>query len=229
MVRRGPLAAPTATEQLEYLFTRVPKKDSRKDFEKHALEHVLSYQRRIHTIKRHFLQRGKRTPLGITQDYWDRTEAQQRGSLHAHILAWFRKRQRPHGWQKLPAIPSKSKRKGADAKQRAVTDRVAPLKDDEYQEDSIYQLNEIARISGEMPRADVRSSTTAKWGGFDCGSLRVAGLARSVLIKLNYHHVCTPAYCLLNRSCCRFFFPWSNVLKSDIRLIIRSVCFPWPL
>ncbi len=33
-------------------------------------------------------------------------------------------------------------------------------------------------------------------------------LRRSVLIKLNYLHVCTPAYCLLNRATCRFFFPW---------------------
>ncbi len=33
-------------------------------------------------------------------------------------------------------------------------------------------------------------------------------LRRSVLIKLNYLHVCTPAYCLLHRATCRFFFPW---------------------
>ena len=39
-------------------------------------------------------------------------------------------------------------------------------------------------------------------------TLRIAGLCRSVLVKLNYHHVCTPAYCLLNRASCRFFFPW---------------------
>ena len=35
---------------------------------------------------------------------------------------------------------------------------------------------------GEMPRADVTSGD-AKFGGYDCESLRVAGLARSVLVR----------------------------------------------
>ena len=74
VVRRGPFAKPTETEQLEYLFTRVPKTDSRKDFEKHSLEHVLSFQRRVLKTKQAFLHRGHRTPLGIVEDYWDRTE-----------------------------------------------------------------------------------------------------------------------------------------------------------
>ena len=74
VVRRGPFAKPTETEQLEYLFTRVPKKDSRKDFEKHSLEHVLSFQRRVLHTKRVFMHRGQRTPLGIVEDYWDRTK-----------------------------------------------------------------------------------------------------------------------------------------------------------
>lgn len=107
----------------------------------------------------------------------------------------------------MSAIPAK--RKGADPKQRSLTDiALKPLPDDEFQEDSIYQLSEVARISGEMPRPNVASVDGVRWGGFDCETLRVAGLGRSVLIKLNYHHVCTPAYCLLNRSHCRFFFPW---------------------
>ncbi len=50
-VRRGPFAKPTALEQIEYLFTRVPAKESRKDFEKHPLEHVLSFQRRVLACK----------------------------------------------------------------------------------------------------------------------------------------------------------------------------------
>ena len=133
--------------------------------------------------------------------------AQQRGSLHAHILVWFQRRRRPTGWTQLPAIPAK--KKGADPRQRSLTDNaVNRLDAEDFQEDSIYQLSEIARISGEMPRPAVTNTAGLRWGGFDCGTLRIAGLCRSVLIKLNYHHVCTPAYCLLNRSSCRFFFPW---------------------
>ena len=133
--------------------------------------------------------------------------AQQRGSLHAHILVWFKRRRMPNGWTPLPAIPAK--KKGADPKQRSLTDNmVSRLDDAEFQEDSIYQLSEIARISGEMPRPNVANTDGQSWGGFDVGTLRIAGLCRSVLIKLNYHHVCTPAYCLLNRATCRFFFPW---------------------
>ena len=94
-VRRGPFAKPDATEQIEYLFTRVPRKDSRKDFDKNALEHVMSFQRRVLMAKKFFLRRGKQAPLGIIEDYWDRTEAQQRGSLHAHILCWFKRKRRP--------------------------------------------------------------------------------------------------------------------------------------
>ena len=128
---------------------------------------------------------------------------QQRGSLHSHILCWFKRRRRPRNWEPLPAIPAT--RKGAEPKQRPLTDRLTPLEADE--EDSVYQLSELARISAEMPRPDV-SSESVKWGGFDWDTLRIAGLARAVLIKLGYLHVCSPAYCLLNRATCRFFFPW---------------------
>ena len=68
MIRRGPFAKPTNSEQIEYLLTRVPKTDSRKHFEKHSLEHVLSFQRRVHAIKRLFLKRGKVSPLGVLED-----------------------------------------------------------------------------------------------------------------------------------------------------------------
>jgi hypothetical protein len=133
--------------------------------------------------------------------------AQQRGSLHAHILVWFKRRQKPRGWTQLPAIPAK--KKGADPRQRPITDTsIEPLDDHEFQEDSIYQLAEMGRISGEMPRPNVANADGIRWGGFDWATLRMAGLCRSVLIKLNYHHVCTPAYCMLNRSNCRFLFPW---------------------
>ena len=269
VIRRGPFAKPTNMEQIEYLFTRVPKTDSRKHFEKHSLEHVLSFQRRVHASKRFFLKRGKVTPLGILEDIganftwiiivvnttcvkagllgqnrsvniWGgaigcsdidlfvdlsfldglrralktnifarvRTrrpppQRQQRGSLHAHILCWFKRKRRPSNWEPIP--PLEAKREGAAPKQRPLTDSVTKLED--YQEDSVYQLSEVARVSAEMPRPDV-SSESVKWGGFDWDTLRIAGLARAVLIKLNYLHVCSPAYCLLNRATCRFFFPW---------------------
>ena len=60
-----------------------------------------------------------------------------------------------------------------------------------------------ARVSAEMPRPDVTSNTGGLWGGWDVETLRIGALARSILIKLNYCHVCTPNYCLRNRSSCR--------------------------
>ena len=136
MVRRGPFAKPTQIEQIEYLFTRVSKTDSRKDFGKCALEYVLSFQRRIQATKKHFLVRGKKTPLGIVEGYWDRTEAHQRGSLHSHTLSWFKRKLRPRNWVPLPTIPVT--RQGATAKQRSMTEKPLPkLTPDEFQEDSI--------------------------------------------------------------------------------------------
>ena len=110
----GPFAKPTRTEKLEHLLTRVPRADNRKKYELHALEHVLSFQRRNAHFKRTFLTRGKKSPLGVwsleasivcafravslrwsyarphaskvTRDFWDRTEAQQRGTLHSSKL-----------------------------------------------------------------------------------------------------------------------------------------------
>ena len=60
------------------------------DHENYALEHVLSYQRRVAMAKESFMRRGKKTLLGIFSDCWDRTEAQMRAALHAHILRVFR-------------------------------------------------------------------------------------------------------------------------------------------
>ena len=92
-VRRGPFAKPTPAEQIECLFVRVPRKDSRKDFEKHALEHVLSFQRRVLASKRYFFRRGKPAPLGIVEDYWDRTHGRGhllRTGLVISPLRWWR-------------------------------------------------------------------------------------------------------------------------------------------
>ena len=63
------------------MLTRVHKKSS-VAFGAHALEHTLSFQRRVHAIKADFLRRGRATPLGITQDFWDRTEDIRRLSIH---------------------------------------------------------------------------------------------------------------------------------------------------
>ena len=67
-VRRGPFAKPTQEEKIEFLLTRVRKSDCRVAFADHALEHTLSFQRRVAAIKLDFLRRGVATPLGITQD-----------------------------------------------------------------------------------------------------------------------------------------------------------------
>ena len=46
---------------------------ARLDHENYALEHVISYQRRIAATKDAFMRRGKRTLLGTLTDWWDRS------------------------------------------------------------------------------------------------------------------------------------------------------------
>ena len=76
-IRRGPFATPTKDEFIEYLLKRKPRDKARPEFETHSLEHVLSFQRRVLHTKRMFMHRGRRTPLGVVEDYWDRTEARR--------------------------------------------------------------------------------------------------------------------------------------------------------
>ena len=71
--RRGPFAEPTASERIEYLVTRLRSERTRLDHENYALEHVLSYQRRIAATKDAFMKRNTLTPLGILNDWWDRS------------------------------------------------------------------------------------------------------------------------------------------------------------
>ena len=73
-VRRGPFARPTSEERIEYLLTRVHKSSCGVAFAQHALEHTLSFQRRVQAIKFDFLKRCHMTPLGVCHDFWDRTE-----------------------------------------------------------------------------------------------------------------------------------------------------------
>ena len=75
----------------------------------------------------------------------------------------------------------------------------------EHQFDNVYQHAHVGQISAEMVRPDV---TGEAWGGYDVEKLRMAGLARAVQMRLPYLHHCNPAYCLKDRSSCRFFFPW---------------------
>ena len=72
-IRRGPFATPTEEELIEFLLKRKPRERSRPDFENHSLEHVLSFQRRVHHMKSKFMVRNQLTPLGIVNDWWDRT------------------------------------------------------------------------------------------------------------------------------------------------------------
>ena len=104
-VRRGPCSPPTDEEMIEYLLTRKRKDQDRPTFEHFSAEHVLSDQRRIQATKKHFMIRGKRTPLGRLIDWWDRTEAQMRAALHSHILLWFRRRTVKEHWTPVPPIP----------------------------------------------------------------------------------------------------------------------------
>ena len=196
-VRRGPFAKATPEERIEYLLTRVRKTNLSVTFADHALEHTLSFQRRVCSIKREFLKRGATTPLGIPQDYWDRTEAQQRGALHAHILVWFRKRQQAKNWQALPPNPRSVSGHGPKQQRLGSVAPQPPQPHHALQHDSCYQLSEMARVSGEMVRPIVRPGD---WGGYDVERLRVGALARTVLIRLKYLHICSPVYCLKERA-----------------------------
>ena len=52
---------------IEHLLTRIHREKKRPEFEKYALEHVLSYQRRVHAVKTSFMKRNLMTPLGIVR------------------------------------------------------------------------------------------------------------------------------------------------------------------
>ena len=205
-IRRGPMAGPTRAEMVEYLVGAWDKAADRPEFQDYAYEHVLSFQRRVHAAKQHFMQRNKATPRGILEDWWDRTEAQARGALHAHILEWWRRRCPADfpGYRPIAPVPRTAP--GNEPKQRPAA--VAPVKVTPYQEDALYYHAHVARVNAEMVRPFVGTleDGTAR-GGFDVAKMRIAGLARTIQSRL-YMHSCSPKYCMLNRSSCRFFFPW---------------------
>ena len=200
-IRRGPFAAPTDEELIEYLLQRKRRDQERPAFEHYSLEHVLAFQRRVWNLKDCFMRRGKRTPLGIIRDWWDRTEAQMRAALHSHILVWMMLKKEPEGYTPLRPIPREAA--GTDPRQRPRHQKVEALTT--YQEDNMYHKAEVGRIWTEMVRPSVAGE---RHGGFDdYQKLRLAGLARSIQSRL-YLHSCSHKYCLANRSSCRFFFPF---------------------
>ena len=208
VIRRGPFAEPTEDEMLESYMGIKPSHRKRPEAEHHALEHVLSYQRRVHAVKQEFMPRNRRGPLGWLLDWWDRTEAQMRNSLHAHILLWFRRRDkaRQPGHQPVEPVKRAADNPGHESRQRPPWASSPAL--EPFQEDEMYYDAEVARVNAEMvrPTAATRSDG-ATWGGFDLDLFDIAGLARAVQARL-YVHKCTPRYCLQNRTSCRFFFPW---------------------
>ena len=206
-MRRGPFAGPTRDEMIEYLVGSWDKQHcGRPTFEEFAYEHVQSFQRRVHALKKHFMQRNKGTPRGVLEHYWDRTEAQARGVLHAHILEWWRKRDPCRFSGHAPVDTVKRTVPGDQPRQRhcdAPSPEMFP-----FQEDNMYYHQEVARVNAEMVRPDALSSESGlPWGGYDVDMMRIAGLARTIQARL-YVHTCNPKYCLQGRATCRFFYPW---------------------
>jgi hypothetical protein len=197
-VRRGPLAPPKEEEFIEYLLMRKKRDKQRPAVEHYSLEHVLSYQRRVKATKEWFMNRNAKTPLGRVRDWWDRTEAQMRAALHAHILVWFKLRADPkdleRDGEKYTSLPSLQRTApGTAPRQRPIEQHVPVIKDHEH---DIYHRAEMGRVNAEMVRPHCRG---AAWGGYDVEKMRIAGLARAIQSRL-YLHTCSPKYCLQDRT-----------------------------
>ena len=197
--RRGPCAVPEDAEMFEYLLTRHGPREKRADVQADATAATLSFQSRTLALRRHFMSRNRRTPLGVVTDFWDRTEAQNRQALHAHILTWNKRRKLSHDYKPRPAMPKPSEEGVAVPP----AGRAAP---DMNPEDDVYYRTETARVLAELVRplpstgAEPQHNRDVLLWGF---------LLRSIQTHL-YIHACTPLYCLKNRATCRFFFPWKE-------------------
>ena len=78
------------------------------------------------------------------------------------------------------------------------------------------KLNDIARTFSDIDHWRVAvSCCVAKLSS--CRRLRIAGLARAIQMRLPYLHRCSPVYCLKDRPCCRFFYPWPYHAAHSIR------------
>ena len=87
--RRGPCAAPTEDELMEYLLTNQRSHQlKRPNITKDALAAVLSGQRHVLSLKTYFMCQNTRTPLAHVVDYRYRTVAQMRHALHGQIPFW---------------------------------------------------------------------------------------------------------------------------------------------
>ena len=108
-----------------------------------------------------------------------RTEAQMRAALHAHILVFFKPREKRPDYQPNPPIARVVP--GSDPKQRPRDSKI-PLQT-ERQEDNVYQAAHVGQITAEMVRPDVSGK---HWGGFDHEQLRIAALARAMQSRMPY-------------------------------------------
>ena len=191
--RRGPCARPKEGEMYEYLLTRRAPTQKRPNIQADPTAAVLSCQSRCAALKKHFLQRYKRTPLGVTTNYWDRTEAQLRQSLHDHIVFWNKRRKLPDGYDPRPPKPKVTPESGPSVQQPKPKNK----------EDDVYYRTETARVIGELVRPVLPKSGSS----VNRDILLWGFLLRAAQTHL-YIHACTPLYCLKNRRACRFFFPW---------------------
>ena len=154
------------------------------------------------------MDRNAKTPLGRVRDWWDRTEAQMRAALHAHILVWFKLRADPRSrvsekGQKYTALTSLPRTAPGTAPRQRPSEQHVPIINDH--EHDIYHKAEMGRVNAEMVRPHVGElDSGACWGGYDVEKMRMAGLARAIQTRL-YLHACSPRYCLLDRTSCRFF------------------------
>ena len=209
---------------MEFLLTRRAPGERRAKIQDDATAAILSFQRRTQELKANFLVRYKRSPLGETIAYWDRTEAQTREALHSHILTWSKRRKiSKANYVPRPAIPFRQE--GIDVAE--------PSRQRLNKEDDVYYRTETARVLAELvrpilPADEAQRRQVLLW----------AFLLRS-LQTLLYIHACTNQYCLKNRARCRFFFPWaeqeeqrylasgSHPGKDDNSTLTIKPGFPW--
>ena len=188
---------------LRYLLPAKPKA-ARESFEEFAYEHVCSHDRRVEAVKRNSMVRNNATCRGILKEYWDRTEEQQRKSLHQHILEWWEPRAPQPGH--VPIAPVPREVPGHNCQQRSM--QCTATTTEPYQEDEMYYAYHVSRIWGELVRPNVANACkSSRWSGFGVEELRVAGLARAVQTT-SYIHQCSSSYCLASGPNCRFFHTW---------------------
>jgi hypothetical protein len=204
-LRRGPCAPPTDHEMFEYLITRKNAAGRRPQVQEDPTAAVLSFQARNLGVKTNFLRANQVTPLGISKDNFDRTEAQKRNALHSHNL-WFAKRRKlPAGYIRMPPVPAPAPEEGEEGEEEpgAPPARPRPAEEDR-KEDHPYYFAEVARVNAELVRPVLGTAAPAARVQ---EHLLWAFLLRGIQTEL-YLHSCTIRYCLQNRRTCRFFYPW---------------------